>query len=303
VATIEDLVQLFSALAENDSAGAKSVALTIASKEGKRGHYNAEQTLKGALLTHSSSPQKAQSLSSESSIIKALTQVESKLDLDEIELPSAVREDLMSVVEEYLARWNLKRAGVPIRNRLLFVGPPGCGKSVTAAALGRRLNLPVFVLRFDSLIGSYLGQTAQNLRAVFDFIQTNPCILLIDEIDAISSARGRSRDIAELDRVVISLMQQLELVTPAGLLICTSNLPETIDAAVIRRFDASLKFPKPSAKNLVAYCSKLIERYGVNVPRKNISAASKLSSYADVERLIIGEVRNKILDEFRRGRA
>jgi SpoVK/Ycf46/Vps4 family AAA+-type ATPase len=258
--------------------------------------------LKGALAAVSSQARSTEIVRHDEILSRALTPSSESISFEDIELPKEVRNELLSVVEEFISRWELKKSGIPNRSRLLFVGPPGCGKSATAKALAKQLMLPLFVLRFDALIGSYLGQTAQNLRTIFDFIQRSPSIVLIDEIDAISSSRGGSRDIAELDRVVISLMQQLELVHPAGLLICTSNLPESIDSAVMRRFDSVTKFPKPTQKQLRLYGLKLAQRYNLVLSKKAIVSVQKAVSFAAAERLVVGVARKKILDESREGR-
>jgi len=302
MATVNDLLQLFGAIAENDSANARSIALTIADKEGKRGHRSAEQLLKGALATISSHSHAKEIVRHEEILSRALTPVTESIQLEDVELSQNVRNELLSVIEEFISRWELRKAGIPNRSRLLFIGPPGCGKSATAKALGKQLRLPVFVLRFDALIGSYLGQTAQNLRSIFDFIQRSPSIVLIDEIDAISSARGGARDIAELDRVVISLMQQLELANPAGILVCTSNLPQSIDSAVMRRFDSVLKFPKPTQKQLRLFGLKLARSYLLSLSKKTLANVQRAVSFAEAERLVVGAARKKVLDESRQGR-
>ncbi len=301
MATTNDLLQLFNAIADNDTSGTRSIAMSIADKEGKKGRHAAQQLLRGALANPSPQMRTMEVIKNDEMLRQALTQISDLNSIDQIELSDDNRKELLTIMEEYIARWEIKKAGLNNRNKMLFVGPPGCGKSATAKGLGRQLGLPVFILRFDAMIGSYLGQTSQNLRSIFDFIQRTPSVVLIDEIDAISTSRGTSRDIAELDRVVISLMQQLELVQPLGLLICTSNLPNSIDSAVTRRFDLVVKFSKPTLKERKLFCSKLATRYGVKIPRKTLESLRKVNSFADVERVVINEVRQKILDDSKAG--
>src|SRR5208283_5165649 len=120
-------------------------------------------------------------------------------------------------------------------NKILLHGPPGCGKSLTARAIGHELSLPVYTLRFNAIVGAFLGQTAQRLRQLFEFASTTSCVLLIDEIDALGKRRGNPMDVGELDRIVISLLQELEHSEPKGLLIAASNLARSLDEALWRR--------------------------------------------------------------------
>lgn len=301
MASINDLVKLFSAISGEDTVSARSLARTIAAKEGSRGNRKAELLLKSALASPETKTVPIEPLATDNIAARALSRVQPILGLDQVYLSDSTREELFSIVEEFVSRWALREAKIPNRNRLLFVGPPGCGKSVTAKALALYLDLPIYILRFDTLIGSYLGQTAQNLRAIFDFIERTTCVVLIDEIDAISTARGAARDIGELDRIVISLMQQLELATPAGLLVCTSNLPDSIDRAVMRRFDSVIKFPAPTPKLMRSYCLNLFKRFDIEESKSALIKATKMHSYAEVEKIVISLARQKILDQAKKG--
>ena len=116
---------------------------------------------------------------------------------------------------EWNHREKLKDRGIARRSKLLFYGPPGCGKSLTANALATELAIPLFLVRFDAVIGAYLGQTAIHLRQLFQFAETTPCVLLFDELDALGKKRGNPTDVGELDRIVIALMQELEAFPPS----------------------------------------------------------------------------------------
>lgn len=110
------------------------------------------------------------------------------------------------MLHEIKNRRILEARGLKARNKILLTGPPGCGKSMTARALATELALPFFIVRLDAIIGAYLGQTANNLRELFAFATDTPCVLLIDEIDALGKQRGASLDVGELDRIVIAML-------------------------------------------------------------------------------------------------
>lgn len=168
--------------------------------------------------------------------------------LDDVVLPAAQRARLGEVLQEWRMQATLDAAGVARRTKLLLHGPSGCGKTLTARALGGEMSLPVFVVRFDGVVGSYLGQTAARLRQLFRYAETVPSVLVLDEIDALAQRRGNPRDVGELDRVVISLLQELEHSTPRGIIVASSTLPRALDDALWRRFDWVLDFPDAGKK-------------------------------------------------------
>ena len=162
-------------------------------------------------------------------------------------------------------------------------------------AIGRELGLPVFVVRFDAVIGAYLGQTAIHLRQLFHFAEVTPCILLLDELDALGKRRGNPLDVGELDRIVISLMQELEHSRPSGLIIGTSNMPKHLDDALWRRFDLALAFGAPSASILTSFVKRLASSRHVSLSGQVIRQAARARSFAAAESLVIAEARRQAL--------
>jgi len=124
------------------------------------------------------------------------------------------------------------------------------------------------VVRFDAVIGAYLGQTAMHLREVFQFASHTSCVLLFDEVDALGKQRGNSLDVGELDRIVIAMMQELEFFSSPGLLVATSNLPEALDRALWRRFDSTVAFPAPNNTEIQKYGAVLARQFGLRLGGK-----------------------------------
>ena len=190
----------------------------------------------------------------------------------------------------------LASKGIRRRSKLLFVGPPGCGKSFTAQAIANELRLAHYVVRFDAVIGAYLGQTAIHLRELFRFASANPCVLLFDEIDALGKQRGNPLDVGELDRIVIALMQELEFSETQGIVIATSNLPENLDRALWRRFDLVLEFPKPTKSELTNYTNGIKTKFRL-ARNTSIKGVSTATTYADAEKIVEAEARRIALAE------
>lgn len=135
--------------------------------------------------------------------------------------------------------------GVAAANRLLIYGPPGTGKTSIAAMLAAELSLPLIVSRSDSMVSSLLGQTSRNIRNIFQFAESTPSVLFLDEFDALAKDRKDSREIGELQRVVIALLQNIDALPASSVLVAATNHPELLDSAAWRRFDFTIKVDLP----------------------------------------------------------
>lgn len=294
----DDLARLFSAVAHGDLPRARALAGEIANHEEEAGKAGAAASLRKALVTRSGPREELQPpLLAVRPVAPDLVTEVPAASLGEVKLSAAARTTLTEVIREHRQRDRLREHGLDPRSRLLFFGPPGCGKTVTARAVAGELGLRVFVVRFDALLGAYLGQTSARVHEVFRFAASNECVVLIDEIDAVGRRRGHASDVAELDRVVISLMQQLDLVRPAGLIIAASNVPDDLDAALTRRFDLALEFPAPERRALTDFAKRVAEGRGVSMVNGVKHAVGTASTFAEVERIIISEQRRILLRE------
>ncbi|WP_404364501.1 AAA family ATPase [Corallococcus coralloides] len=142
----------------------------------------------------------------------------------------------------------LERHGLSPRSTLFLVGPPGVGKTMTAAWLARQLGVPLFQVEISSLISSYLGRTGQNLREVFDFARENRAVILLDEFDAIAKRRDDQADLGEVRRVVSVLLKEIEEWPGPSVLVAATNHPEIIDPAVFRRFQMTIRVDPPGVE-------------------------------------------------------
>ncbi len=308
--TTRRLLQLFQALARNDLPSAKAVAAQIAVAEANKGHRTAARLLRGALnASPNGSHSVASHLAPETAAISngnvlstALVRVTADVLLNDVILSRRVQKQLEEFVFEWKHRGKLRVRGLTPRSKLLFHGPPGCGKSLTAQALGVELGLPVYMVRFDAVIGAFLGQTAIHLRQLFHFAEVTPCVLLLDELDALGKRRGNPLDVGELDRIVISLMQELEHSKPAGVIIGTSNLPRHLDDALWRRFDLDVVFPPPTQRALSEFLRNLTIRKKVSIPNRVRRGALESASFAAAEAVVMAEVRRQALADGVKGR-
>lgn len=299
--TTRQLVDLFRAIATEDVGGATALAAQICRAEEHKGHRGAARLLRGALSTNGvhgkdGHVQPNQDVSNGTTLLStALVMLPANTKLEDVVLSPASRKELHNLVLEWKHRDRLRARGIEWRSKLLFHGPPGCGKSLTARALGRELGIPVYLVRFDAVIGAYLGQTAIHLRQLFHFAETTAAILLLDELDALGKRRGNPLDVGELDRIVIALMQELEHSKPKGFIIGTSNMPRHLDDALWRRFDLALQFKAPSRTTLVAFAKRVAVARRITPTGTLLRQIESAKSFAGAESLVIGEARRRAI--------
>jgi SpoVK/Ycf46/Vps4 family AAA+-type ATPase len=206
-----------------------------------------------------------------------------------------------SALDELLLEHNkadvLKSYGLTPSQKLLFCGPPGCGKTMAAEIVANCLSLPLVLIRLDSVISSFLGETASNLRKVFDFITKNPVVALFDEFDALTKDRGDAADHGELKRSVNAVLQMLDGYRGESVLIATTNYESLLDHAVWRRFDEIVRFDVPNLEQI----KRLLEvklsgvRRNFNTEDREISGLFKGLSHADIERVLRRAVKEMVL--------
>jgi SpoVK/Ycf46/Vps4 family AAA+-type ATPase len=165
-------------------------------------------------------------------------------------LPKEVEDRFARIEREYAARERLGAYGLRPRKTVLIYGPPGCGKTLGAKRLAWNTGLPLMKVRFDALLSSYFGESAANLRAVFEAAKERPGVLLLDECDFIARSRVGSKDIGEAARIVNTLLQLMEEYDAPGLLVATTNIEGSLDEALFRRFDDVFQVPLPGPEEI-----------------------------------------------------
>jgi len=291
MAKVRTLSELFRALGAHDLRTATALATRIADEEDRLGHRSAAALLRGALNSRSNVIQLP---GPQFDIERALIAENPGPPLRTVVLTPSAQRELTTLCAEWHYRHELEKRGVPRRTKFVFSGPPGCGKTLTARSLGAELNLPVLTVRFSTLVGAYLGQTGANLRAAFAFAERMPCVFLLDEFDAIARTRGRVSDVGELDRIVISLLQELDHTVPKGIVIAATNAANAIDRAIWRRFDVHIEFPLPTPEKVRRFVAGL---GGDTEHRKSIPNTVK--SFADAEKWVTNLRRQHVIEALR----
>ena len=171
------------------------------------------------------------------------------------------------------------------RHRILLVGPPGNGKTSLAEAIAEALATPFFVVRYEALIGSFLGETASRLKRVFDYARTTPCVLFFDEFDTVGKERGDVHETGEIKRVVSSLLMQVDDLPSYTVVVAATNHAELLDRAAWRRFQVRLALDPPTRRDLTAYLARFADSCDETLGRSPATIARRLGavSYAEAE--------------------
>lgn len=270
------LVSLVRAAASGNQASVKTTAEAIAADERAKNHHvvadRLERALSAVVVTPSSllaSASKDQRAGRD-----AVLELTPRIEMGQLVLPLPVQEAGRQLVEEQTRAEVLRAHGYEPRHRVLLSGPPGNGKTSFAESIAEALAVPYYVVRYDSLIGSYLGETNSRLRNLFDFVRTRPCVLFFDEFDSIGKERGDTHETGEIKRVVSFLLMQLDQLPSYVMVLAATNHAELLDRAVWRRFQYRLFFPAPDRGGVSAFLQKII----ANWPDTPKLAPSKLAS-------------------------
>lgn len=216
--------------------------------------------------------------------------------LDDIVLRDETHGRINRFLHEFAKRDLLARYGLVPKLKLLFFGPPGNGKTLCAEIIAAEMQLPLLYVRFDSLIGSYLGETASNLRRVFDYAKAGIGVLFFDEFDAIGKHRDDRNDVGELKRVVNSFLQLLDNYDGRGPIVAATNYENILDHALWRRFDDAIYFPQPNEQELESYLTLRLSGFKLEGFSIRDAAAWCLGcSFSTVNRIVTDSVKTMAL--------
>ena len=297
------LKQLFRAYRESDRESFMDVARAIAYEERKKHH----PTLANELLRILNNGVVAAAPNLRGSFQPPPRDHEKKAPLLEIRHPdryfgelvlhAGAKEILVKVIREF-RHWDILEAnGLRPSHKLLFCGPPGCGKTATAEVIAAELGLPLVYIRFDSVVSSLLGETASNLRKVFEYIHEDTWVVLFDEFDAIGRSRDDATEHGEIKRVVNSFLQMLDNFQGRSLLVAATNFEQALDPALWRRFDEVVRFERPTVGQIEELLRKRLGHVkNSKVSTKRYVAQLEGSTFGDIERIATDVLRSCALE-------
>lgn len=286
----------------------RAVATQIIEDAHRKGHIPLAASLKRTLDSHVRGDAPASSsriLPTSGSLINAdhlndpalelVDVVEPNRRLDDIVLLPDARAAIERLFEEHGRADELRRHHLPVKSKLLLYGPPGCGKTMSAEVIAGELRLPLLTAKVDVLISSLLGQTAANLRRLFEYASQRPCVLFLDEFDALARSRTDSGEHNELRRVVNSLLGMIDKFKNRSILIAATNLDTALDDAIWRRFDDVIHFATPTSQDISRHLTLLFKNYPINFDIETVVSKLNGLSFADIERLSQDAIKTSIL--------
>jgi SpoVK/Ycf46/Vps4 family AAA+-type ATPase len=300
----EKLINLFEAFMKKDDDAFYSIAQEIIKEEERKKHHLLAAQLKRILAENSISsnipPRHMPPIPRDNEKGFKLLEVKKFfLSWDDVVLSKETEETLKQIIRELEKEDILATYGLRPKRKILFYGPPGTGKTLTAKVMSSVIGYPLVFVRFESVISSYLGETASNLRKIFDFIEKGKWVVLFDEFDIIGKQRDDPTEHGEIKRVVNNFMLMLENYEGDSLIIAATNHPHILDIGVWRRFDEIVYFDLPDKKRR----KKLFEKYLKVLKKDKKFDITKLAeqsmgfSGADIEQACIDALKMAILND------
>lgn len=303
MASAEQLKALVQSHLEDDDPRFFAVAMQVAAAEARKGHTKLAQELR-ALIDKARANTVVKAAKSPTPIARPregladlLSVSYPKIRLADMTLDSRILVRLKRILKEQRHFDKLKSHGLNPRRKLLFTGPPGCGKTMTASALAGELGIPLFVVRLDGLITKYMGESISKLRLIFDAIENTRAVYLFDEFDSIGTHRGFVNDVGEIKRVLNSFLMFIEQDASASLIIAATNHPQSLDYALFRRFDELIEYELPGIELIT---ETLKTRLGlhekVRLDFKKVAKAAQGLSYAEITQACEEAVKDTIIN-------
>lgn len=292
MATATQIKALLQSHGTGDDERFYAIALQVAAAESRRGH----ETLAAELTKLVDEAKKKKSVPKATTSIfhvaqpqgeaaDLLERVESVYMVRDIILDQPLRNRILRIQEEQQNLSRLKEHGLRPRQRLLFTGPPGCGKTMTASAIANDLCLPLFVVRLDNLITRYLGESLSKLRLVFDTVNRTRAVYLFDEFDSIGYTRDFNSDVGEMRRLLNGFLTFIEKLSSNSLVIAATNHGDRLDKALYRRFDDLIEFGLPQNEHIWETVRTRLSGFKTtSLDKEMILKAAKGLSYAEITR-------------------
>jgi SpoVK/Ycf46/Vps4 family AAA+-type ATPase len=306
LATANQILALVKSHVSGDEEQLLSIALQIAAAEARRGRDTKAKELRDLVEQARKQRNSATHMRATTSIatprgdLSGLISVSHpKTRLPDMILPDNVHDRLASLLHQQRQRDRLRQHGQRPNARLLLIGPPGSGKTMTAAAVSGELHLPLMTIRLDSLITKFLGETASKMRLIFDQIANHRAVYLFDEFDALGARRGLENDVGEMRRVLNSFLQFVEEPNSTdSVVIATTNHPQILDHALLRRFDDVIEYALPSANDAQRLLKEYLRPVRTKIRGwKRIQNAAAGLSQGELARAAAEVVKHTILED------
>jgi SpoVK/Ycf46/Vps4 family AAA+-type ATPase len=307
MAAADQIKSLIKSFGDGDEDRFFASAMQIAASEARKGHTTFAKELKNLI----EKAKKNRSLSfldrnktipiskPKRELHELIDVFQPKIKLKDMVLAPEIETSLKKVIKEQQQIEVLRQHNLMPSRKLLLKGPPGCGKTMTAQALAGELGITVYIVRLDGLISKYMGESIAKLRMIFDAMPDYRGVYLFDEFDSIGSHRNQGQDVGEIKRVLNSFLINIEKDQSNSLIIAATNVPESLDKALFRRFDEIITYPLPNVDEIANTLQKNL--YGFSFSGKvnfaNLAKEAKGLNYSDIVRASEEAIKEMILEK------
>lgn len=295
MATANQLKTLIKSHFEDNIERFNTVALQIAAHEAKLGHTNLANDIKKLIDNAKFSKPKLRPINPD--LQGLVLEIFPNERLNDLIVSDLIKGRINRIINEFIQKDKLFRHNLENRRKILFSGPPGTGKTMTASIIANELHLPIYVILMEKVVTKYMGETSAKLRQIFDLIEDIPGVYLFDEFDAIGSQRGKENDVGEMRRVLNSFLQFIERDHSESLIIAATNNLELLDQALFRRFDDVIHYHLPNDDEKILL---LKSRIGTNINKNElvkILPQLESLSHAEINQACLDAIKESVLDD------
>jgi SpoVK/Ycf46/Vps4 family AAA+-type ATPase len=307
MAASEQIKSLIKSFGEDDEDRFFSSAIQIAASEARQGHNNIAQELKSLIdqARKNRSHQifdrnKTVSFSAPKRDLLELVDVfQPQITLKDMVLEEELSSVLTRVIDEQHKAEILRQHQLSPQRKLQLMGPPGCGKTMTAEAIAGELGIPIFIVRLDGIMSKFMGESIVKLRMIFDAMPNQRAVYLFDEFDSIGSHRHIGQDVGEVKRVLNSFLINIEKDQSNSIIIAATNLPDSLDKALFRRFDEIISYPLPSVEDIedILVRQTRVFKFDIRPKFSELAQVAEGLNYSDIVKACEETIKYMILSE------
>jgi SpoVK/Ycf46/Vps4 family AAA+-type ATPase len=297
MATSEQIKSLIRSHLTEDSERFYSVALQVAAHEARQGHTALAHDIR-EIINKDRSARGAAVIKFPKDMLGLVSAEKPETPKSALVIASSIDHRITRIIHEYKQQNKLKAHGLVHRRKVLLMGPPGIGKTMTARVLAHELNLHLYTIQVDRLVTKFMGETSAKLRQIFELIQEQIGVYLFDEFDAIGGERSLENDVGEMRRVLNSFLQFIERDTSDSIIVAATNSPQLLDRALFRRFDDVMYYEYPTENERKELIKNILGSWmPLKITWNEIIEKSKNLSHAEIDQACRDGIKNAILNE------